>query len=59
MADVPEYFAGGILVHNCAFPHGKHDDQVDGSSGAFTCLDNIFRTTVGPNPLAGYQGRTA
>lgn len=45
VVDSPEYFANGVLVHNCAFGPGcKHDDQVDGSSGAY-------------NELAGRESR--
>lgn len=42
-----------------AFPFGKHDDQVDASSGSFNTLANIFETTVAPDPFARYRGRTA
>jgi len=31
-----EYFANGILTHNCSFPRGQYKDQVDSASGAFT-----------------------
>jgi hypothetical protein len=34
----PEYFANGVLVHNCSFPAVKHEDQVDASAYAFNCL---------------------
>lgn len=37
----PEYFANGILVHNCLFGNpGVHDDIVDTMSGAHFALTN-------------------
>ena len=33
-----EYFAEGLLVHNCMFPNAAHDDQMDALSGAFASL---------------------
>lgn len=36
--DCHEYVANGVLVHNCTFPAGKHDDIVDACSGAFNRL---------------------
>lgn len=33
-----EYFANGILVHNCAFNAAAHDDQVDASGGGYNAL---------------------
>lgn len=38
--DAHEFVANGILVHNCLFPMGAHDDQVDAAAGAFTTLAN-------------------
>lgn len=31
----PEYFANGILTHNCAFPHYTYCDQVDAASAGY------------------------
>lgn len=33
-----EYIANGLVVHNCAFPKGGHDDQVDAAVNAYTEL---------------------
>lgn len=42
--DCHEYFANGILVHNCAFgTETAHDDQVDAFSGAFEALSAAGR----------------
>lgn len=43
-----------------SFPLGKHDDQVDASSGAYNELAQATQQLrVGPNPTAGYTGRRA
>jgi predicted phage terminase large subunit-like protein len=39
-----------------SFPTGKHDDRVDGSSGAFNKLAEGIGLEYGENPLDGYRG---
>ncbi len=40
--DCHEYFANGILVHNCSIPHGDFWDQVDATSAGF---NNLSKTS--------------
>jgi hypothetical protein len=50
--------AAGDIAHSvelCSFPNGRHDDQVDGSSGAFNKLAAAF---VGPLSIGVATGRS-
>jgi predicted phage terminase large subunit-like protein len=52
-------WAREFLDEVMAFPFGKHDDVVDGSSGAFNTLALApppRRMVAGANPLRGYRG---
>jgi hypothetical protein len=59
-----EYFADGILTHNCAFPEYQNDDQVDASSGAFNKVSGltmfadgaVYRTELAARDLEGKYG---
>ena len=39
-----------------AFPNGKHDDQVDGSSGGYNKLVGDHPDEYGPSPFDSYRG---
>lgn len=39
-----------------AFPNGKHDDQVDGSSGGYNKLVSDRPDSYGPSPFDSYRG---
>jgi hypothetical protein len=63
----PEFFAGGVLVHNCeVFPQGGHDDQVDALAAAYARLASVVpqgrpaaggrRPEAAPPGVAAWQG---
>jgi len=54
VADDPEYFANGILTHNCVFPNGTYKDQADcvAYAGYLVTHDKLLRAVARDRPMA-------